>query len=44
MVIDCQCRTQFDETCPACEQENLERGIEQAMLQAEREMELEEVC
>jgi hypothetical protein len=43
MVIDCECRSDFDEPCTACAQENLERGVEAAMLRAELEMDLEEV-
>ena len=36
---DCDCRNRVDERCPTCEQENLERGIEFAMLRAELELE-----
>ena len=36
---DCDCLNRFDEPCPKCEQENLERGIEFAMLRAELELE-----
>ena len=37
LLVDCDCPTGLDRECEACKQEELERGIECAMLRAEEE-------
>lgn len=39
--IDCECLEGLEGECHACERENLEQGIDRAMLQAEWEGEHE---
>jgi hypothetical protein len=38
-LVDCECPEGLEGACEACQQETLERGIESAMLRAEREEE-----